>query len=254
MDPTDDTAVGESRQPAGAQEGLSPAVPELRQVRPGIVTAADAAASSIRDAVLQGLLQPGSRVTTADLAAGLGVSRQPVREALRKLEAEGYIERGGGRSHVVRRFSEAEMKENYYLRHLLESEVAFLAASRIDDAGLAELREINNNFKLAIDTGNTLKTMTLNTDFHRKLRESIGMPIMASIIDQLWVAQSLNGPFVVPERGLKPHEEHEAVLAALFAHDADAARAAMAQHVTRGASDTMMLRMASEKRDQTDSD
>src|ERR1700735_2518767 len=85
----------------------------------GAATTADAAYQALRQGILQGDLAPGERLRSDALANDLRVSRTPVREALRKLEAEGLVERSGS-GLIVREFSEKDLTELFYVREALE--------------------------------------------------------------------------------------------------------------------------------------
>jgi len=105
-----------------------------------LVSVNDAVTRALREAILSGKIRPGDRLLQDELARQLGVSRQPVREALRRLQSEGLVVQTPQRGLLVREFTKADLQENYYLRQLLESEAAQSAAERITSAELQELK------------------------------------------------------------------------------------------------------------------
>src|SRR3989304_10009044 len=94
---------------------------------------------ALRRAIVQGELSPGNRVVETELAGRLGISRTPVREALRKLAAEGFIAKGPGSSLVVSAMSPEEVEETFRIRAVLEGLAAHLAAERATPEGIALL-------------------------------------------------------------------------------------------------------------------
>src|SRR5262245_25374186 len=81
-------------------------------------TTANAVCAALRHCIIEGAFGPGERLLSDDLAGRLGVSRTPVREALRKLEAEGYVSVASGKGLVVREISEKELEELFFIREL----------------------------------------------------------------------------------------------------------------------------------------
>ena len=88
----------------------------------------------LREAILEGRIHPGQRLIERDVAERFNASRTPVREALRKLEMEGFIERKGRRGDVVRSIKRSEMEEAYALRMALEPLMVRCAIERLDEA------------------------------------------------------------------------------------------------------------------------
>jgi DNA-binding GntR family transcriptional regulator len=96
----------------------------------------------LREAILSGELEPGTRLSEARLASLLGVSRTPIRDALRRLELENFVLRDEKRRVIVQHLSETEVHEVFHLRQLLEGYACRLAAERISDAELEKLEEL----------------------------------------------------------------------------------------------------------------
>ncbi|HSP74486.1 MAG TPA: GntR family transcriptional regulator, partial [Gaiellaceae bacterium] len=104
-------------------------------------SAGDAAADLIRQAIMDGRLRPGQRLTETGLAKDLGISRTPVREALRVLQTEGLVESTPYQGSTVRTYDVEDLDDMYQLRALLEGHAARRAAQRITRDGVEQLRE-----------------------------------------------------------------------------------------------------------------
>lgn len=204
---------------------------------PDLVSAVDAVSNSLRRAIVQGKIQPGTRLGHEAVANSLGVSRQPVREALRQLQAEGFVLRSGNRGYVVRESTAGEVEQAYYLRWLLESDAAYFAAMGDHSAQVQRLRLINYGIKNAFDLRQVDEMARLNGEFHRLIRECSEMSLLVQLIDKIWVGITVLTPVFIPERGKKSVREHEAIIQAMQDEDPQSARKAMQDHVAAGASD-----------------
>jgi DNA-binding GntR family transcriptional regulator len=123
----------------------------------------------LRAAILGGQLSPGSRIVEADLARHMGISRSPVREAVRKLEQEGLLEYLPRRGTVVAGLSRGDVADAYQMRAHLEAYGARLAATRASELDLARLTELvqrMRNFALADDLDGLVNA---DVEFHREL-------------------------------------------------------------------------------------
>ncbi len=105
-------------------------------------TAAETAYAVLREAILTNTLTPGARLRADDLAKQLGVSKTPVREALRKLQAENLISVNSGNTLTVKVLSEKQLLEIYYTREALEGMAARLAAENAGQMDLIDMRAI----------------------------------------------------------------------------------------------------------------
>ncbi len=200
-------------------------------------SAAQLVAAAIRRRILEGSLPAGECLRQEELATALGVSRQPVREALQRLVIEGLLVKQPDRSVVVRRFTLDEVRENYTLRALLESAAARFAAAVITDRQLTGLRAVQDGMNRAIAEGDAGLAVELNARIHRLIHEASQMPTLISLIEQLWIGLTIFTPLFVPGRGRHSREEHEAVIAALAARDPDRAEGAMRRHIESAARD-----------------
>jgi len=201
------------------------------------VSAVDLVADSLRRAIARGRIEPGTRLRHEEVAQSLGVSRQPVREALRQLQVEGFVLRMGSRGYAVREFSKTEVAEAYHLRWLLESEAAYFAAVSDRQESIRPLMLLNSGIQAAHEMQLDAEMTRLNSDFHRLIRECTAMPLLVQLIDKIWVGITVMTPAVIPERGLRSVKEHEAIIAAIRDGRPEEARAAMREHIAAAAID-----------------
>ncbi|GAA0502904.1 GntR family transcriptional regulator [Saccharopolyspora subtropica] len=187
--------------------------------------------SMLRELIVTGELEAGTTLRQRDLAARLGVSPTPVREALRRLESEGLVTAGQHRSAIVAESWLDATEENYLIRAALESLAAKLAARRITADQLAAIEKINAQI-LALDE-NALTYGALNRDFHFGIYQAAGSPVLLSLMRMLWQAMP-DGPKVV-----RTHQEsaaeHAEIIEALRAGDAERAGELTHKHIVGSA-------------------
>lgn len=132
----------------------------------------------LREAILEGRLEPGTRLRAETLAERLRSSRTPVREALLLLAREGLVEIEPRRGATVRSFDAADVAELYEVRALIEPHAAGLAAERIDERQLSRLREANEQSRRhdAGDDDSVAVLLGLNDEFHRLILQAARSP------------------------------------------------------------------------------
>jgi DNA-binding GntR family transcriptional regulator len=182
--------------------------------------------AEIRD----GILMPGDRLRETELAARLGISRTPVREAIRQLEADGLVTHVPRQGASVRRLDYAEVMELYEMRAVLEGTAVRFATRSASDVELVELRELNNELLAA---GQGKRAFHLNRHFHAALVNAAKNRFLAKSVQSMQKAMMILGPTTLADLGRfeAAFKEHEAVLDALEARDPDAAEAAMRHHI-----------------------
>ncbi|MEC9196288.1 MAG: GntR family transcriptional regulator [Pseudomonadota bacterium] len=178
----------------------------------------------------EGRLQPGMRLLETELAERLGVSRTPVREAIRQLEADGLVTHVPRQGAAIRTLDYAELMELYEMRAVLEGTAARLAARGASDIEIEELFAINEALALA---GPTREAWALNRQFHQGVLDAAKNRFLRRSTQGLQKALMILGPTTLlqPERAASAVAEHQAVLEAIKARDGAAAEAAMRQHI-----------------------
>ncbi|HEX2987736.1 MAG TPA: GntR family transcriptional regulator [Chloroflexota bacterium] len=206
---------------------------------------------SLREAILDGRLVPGQRLVAGNLAAELGVSRMPVREALSRLQQDGFVKATPHREVVVAGFSERDVVEIYDIRSVLEAHAAGLCAVHATPGELEQLRELVGGMQQALEDGDLERVRRLDNDFHHTLFNTCGSGQLAQLLTQLWdqclyyrsLAVSLNRN---PARSL---EHHQQIVAALERHDHQNAEKWIHTH-TQVARDTLLDHLRARRKSQ----
>lgn len=177
-----------------------------------------------------GSLLPGTRLRETDLATRLGISRTPVREALRRLEADGLVSHLPRQGATLRSLSYSEVTELYEMRTVLEGTAARLAARAASDIEIDALSDLNAELA---QTGPGEQARDLNRQFHLVLLDAAKNRFLLKSMSALRRTMMILGPttLIAPERAQVAVEEHARVLDALRARDGVAAEAAMRAHI-----------------------
>jgi DNA-binding GntR family transcriptional regulator len=183
---------------------------------------------ALLDMILRGVMAPGELVTERQIASRLGMSRTPVREAVRRLEGEGTLERQRGGALVVRPYSMEEFLHALAVRRLLEGEAARLAAGKISADQLAAARERIERLRRE---GLADTARQDDRDFHVAIAHASGNPVLATAIGDLRKRTAMFRLGRLPERRDRVCDEHLAIVEALERGDGEAARAAMQAHI-----------------------
>lgn len=183
------------------------------------------------DLVVSGALPPGQHLVEAELARQLGVSRQPVREALHRLEAEGWVDLRPGQGAFVHVPTEHEVDQLLDVRSLLEAEAARLAACGASDEAVARLRTRLREGADALAHDDPVRVVAINSALHAELTALSGNAILtelAAIVE--WRMRRYHRP-VALSRGQQSWREHEALIDAIEAGDPAKAAEVMRHHV-----------------------
>ncbi|MFE6101344.1 GntR family transcriptional regulator [Streptomyces laurentii] len=177
--------------------------------------------TELRRAITTGELRPGDPIRQDALAARLDVSRVPLREALKTLEAEGLVVHHVHRGYFVAELSLADLEEIYRIRRILETEAVLAALARRPDGLAGTLERIQREVERAADAGDVSAMAEANRRFHFVLVEASGMPRLVRLIATLWDATDAYRALYYAE---DPHralavDEHRAVVAAVAAGD-----------------------------------
>jgi len=198
---------------------------------PGYVSKTDMVAALIRELLMTGQLGPGEQLRQRDLAQRFGVSQTPVREAMRRLESEGLLSCDTHRGFTVVVADLGRVEENFRIRAALESLGASLAARKVDPAGLARLRDLNEQMRALAD--GDPRYAELNREFHFTVYEYAHSPLLLSLMRLLWA--SLHGGPQVSRTHAESARQHDAIIDALSAGDAAGASARTYQHIMSAA-------------------
>lgn len=196
---------------------------------------------SLREAILEGRLAPGQKLVADALARDLGVSRMPVREALARLQHDGFVKAVPHREAVVASFSARDVEEIYDIRLVLEAHAARLCAVRATPEHLTRLRELIAAAEEAVRRGDFETAKQHDNEFHHTLFAACGSRKLAQLLADLWdqclYFRSLAATILrYPERSL---EHHRRILAALERRDPDAAEHWVRAH-SQGARDVLL--------------
>jgi DNA-binding GntR family transcriptional regulator len=142
----------------------------------------DVVCDEIRAQIISGVYEPGSRLIEDRLAEQLGVSRNPVREALRVLETEGFVEMVPRRGALVASLPAKEVNDLFEVRMTLEGLAARLAARNIDDGMLARLRKLVAAREQAVTRNDYRRIGQLNTQFHELIVAASGNRFLTNIM------------------------------------------------------------------------
>jgi DNA-binding GntR family transcriptional regulator len=196
----------------------------------------DKVAQEIRAAILSGHFKPGDRLVEDRLAEEFGVSRNPIREAIRTLASEGMIEVTARRGAVVASLTAQEAEELLEVRATLESANARLAARRRDKTVLMRLRDILTHGTEAIEAGRLTELPKLNDDFHGHLAEAGHNRVLADLMRTLRDRTAPLFRGVGLEFARDSWAEHAGILRAVIAGDAELAALLAYRHVINAGS------------------
>lgn len=185
----------------------------------------------LRRGIGTGEIAGGTRLVQGELAERLGTSRIPVRDALKRLEAEGLLTSDRFSRYTVLSLTVEDATEIYVIRHRLETLAVSLAAERATVAQLAELRDLFGQMGAAVRDDAADRYVDLNTRFHALVSEASCAPRLQRLVRGLWVGLPPLTPIAVRGRMRNSHVEHEAILACLEARDSAGVGAAMGQHI-----------------------
>lgn len=203
---------------------------------------------ALRSAIRNGILEPGERLMEVQLAEELGISRTPVREAIRKLEQEGYVIMMPRRGTYVSSVSVNDIKEIFEIRSALESLSTGLAARRIEPDELEKLRTLLTEIEGHIQRKDIDKIVETDIEFHGLLyqvsRNERLVTIISNLKEQLARFRTLSMSY--PGRLKQTLEEHRAMVEAIAEGDVEAARDAAERHMEQS-EETLLKAMRKKK-------
>lgn len=212
-----------------------PGEKDARELRPASrrpLTSQQAVLQEIRRAIANGELKPGERVRQEEFAKRLNVSRVPVREALKGLEAEGQVTYQPQRGYAVAELSLEELTEIYLMRRLLETELIRRAVPIIDEDLIIHLETLIAEMDELSKAGDPSGFTEVNREFHLMLFEQAKMPQFFRIVEILWKNSDsyrsvfFNNPAILR----RIQKEHRKIVDACKARDTEGVVAAMNEH------------------------
>ncbi|MBO1330877.1 GntR family transcriptional regulator [Streptomyces sp. VRA16 Mangrove soil] len=189
----------------------------------------DQVCEGIRDRIIDGQLRPGDRLLERDVAEEFGVSRIPVREAIRVLLSEGFLEAVSARKIVVKQLSFQDVLDLFDLREALEVVAVRRAAERAQQRQIDALGRLLTSAEKATRSGRADRISRANNAFHQHIVEIAGNALLASTLQPLegrmrWLLQQVDDPSAV-------WQEHSALYEAIAARDVDLAADRALRHV-----------------------
>jgi DNA-binding GntR family transcriptional regulator len=214
-----------SRRDAAASPGL------VLEHKPDSLT--DVVYETIRDAIINRVIAPGSRLTEAALAEQLNVSKTPVREALLKLRQVGLVESSGRRGGRVTLPSRSSIQHAYEARRALESFAAEIVAERGSDADIKLIRDAAKRCLAAAEAGDLAGFRHWDLAFHEQIGEATANPRLCELVNDLFALVMALRRRDVPqaEGSVACARAHVRIARAIARRDPDAARQAMRDHV-----------------------
>ncbi|KPC59547.1 GntR family transcriptional regulator [Streptomyces chattanoogensis] len=175
-------------------------------------------------------LRPGQHLVESELAGHLGVSRQPVREALQRLSTDGWVDLRPAQGAFVHEPTEEEADQLLTVRTLLEAEAARLAAANAGSAGIAELERLCAQGERAVAQDDVEEAVATNAAFHAKVMELAGNAVLAELAAQVGRRVRWYYTPVARQRGKQSWSEHRELIAAIAARDEGRATELMRAH------------------------
>lgn len=209
----------------------------------------DVVFENLREAIVEGTLTPGKRLMEIQLAEQLGVSRTPVREAIRKLELEGLVVMIPRKGAYVSNISLKDVVEVLEIRASLEGLAAYLAAERISDEGIAKLEKIAQEFDQYKEEDNLEELLKKDTEFHECIFKATGNNKLHQMINMLW-EQVYRFRFMYisdQQSTININQEHQMILEAIKSRNSELAKKYAKEHIEKA--EEFMIERAMKSKD-----
>ena len=189
----------------------------------------------IRSMILFGVLVPGQAVTIQGLADLIGAGMTPVREAIRRLTAEGALEAGGNRRVKVPLMTRERLDEIGYARLAIDPRLSEIAASKMTDECLADLVSLDSHVDAAIESGSIEKYLEYNYRFHFRLYDQANSAVLKKIAESLWLQVGPSLRIVCGRFGTANlPDKHDEAIIALREGNSERASQAIADDIRQG--------------------
>lgn len=191
-------------------------------------------ADYLREGIIAGRFPRGARLKQQEIASLLNTSITPVREALKLLEAEGYVSGDNYRGAIVAPFDIDASAEVLNLRILLETQLVRGAVANATTQDISELKVLAGEFARAFDAGDNESARAANYRFHHRMFEIAGMPQTLHFVQILWARYPFDLINKLKGRVSRAADEHDEMLKAFIASDVSAAMLATREHIEAG--------------------
>lgn len=191
-------------------------------------------ARQLQALILIGELRPGQRIVEDQIAKRLGVSRNPVREAIRSLEESGLLEVKPRRGASVRELSESEIHHLQQIRILLEGYAVEQAAIRRNPEDIQQAEQCLRAGRQAAAYGDLISSASFHRDFHRAVERASGVEILVRLLNTTWRQAGLLASRATERRGMILWDEHQGILEAISAGDGERAKELSRLHIVKG--------------------
>ena len=205
------------------------------QFLPDLQLVKDNLAAYFREEIISGRLAPGEKIVEVKWSRQLGISQASVREALNILSAQGFVQKGSGRTAQVTRLSGEDVAHSYELRAVLEGYAARIVAQK--KTGVSDLEETLGEMRSAIDQGNLRAFYERDLQFHLRLAEKTGNRMLADAVKRIilplfaFVVIRVQGARSEEQQWMRSLEQHQRMIDALKTHDPVFAERQIAQTV-----------------------
>jgi DNA-binding GntR family transcriptional regulator len=195
----------------------------------------DTIVTRLRDMIIEGALEPGTRLHEGQLGEQLGISRTPLREAIKYLASEGLVELVPSRGAVVRRFGRKDVEDMMLVIRTLEELAGRLACRSASDSGIAAVRRVHDEMIARYEAGDRLAYYKLNQQIHSMVVDLADNQALAQVHSGLQMRLK-RVRFIGhegPERWAAAVSEHGEMIEALEARDADRLAEVLTRHLTK---------------------
>jgi DNA-binding GntR family transcriptional regulator len=188
---------------------------------------------TLRDAILEGTLPPGTRLMELQLSSVLGVSRTPVREAMRLLSMEGLVRMSVRRGTIVEPIKESDLRDALEVREALEELAVRKACRNMDELTIQTLKKLEQEFELSLEKNDMQTSARLDVQFHERITETAHNRRLTQSLTQLreelyrYRLENLKDPKTYPILV----QAHRNIISALEAHDEDRAAQELQKHI-----------------------
>ena len=195
-------------------------------------TAQEAVLAELRRLITAGLLRPGQQIVQDALAVQFGVSRVPLREALKILEGEGQVTYVAHRGYFVTELSLSDLIEVYRIREILEAEAISIAVPQMTAEDIHRLEEAERDVRAAADIADVVAMTSANRRFHFAILDACALPRLIWLIRLMWDATEVYRSVYYNDAHNREmvDSEHRALVAAVRAGDATAALVVLTEH------------------------